>query len=101
MYRRAHKGQERELGPDHPNTLTSVNNLANVLESQGRYKEAEELYRRASEGRESVLGPDHPDTICSVSSLADILKKQQCTMELEEFDKNQDVIAIYKGVCRK
>ncbi|CUS12350.1 unnamed protein product, partial [Tuber aestivum] len=34
------------LGPDHPDTLTSLNNLAIVLESQGKYGESEAMHRR-------------------------------------------------------
>ncbi|CUS08953.1 unnamed protein product, partial [Tuber aestivum] len=40
------------LGKDHPDTLTSVNNLALVLRYQGKYDESEAVNRRALEGRE-------------------------------------------------
>ncbi|APZ54423.1 Tetratricopeptide repeat-containing protein [Salipiger abyssi] len=58
------------MGPEHPDTLTSVNNLAVLYRSTGRYGEAEPLYRRALEARERVLGPEHPDTLRSVNNLA-------------------------------
>ena len=29
----------------HPDTLTSINNLASILSSQGKYDKAEEMYR--------------------------------------------------------
>ncbi len=35
------------LGPKHPDTLTSVNNLAGLLQNKGDYDGAEPLYRRA------------------------------------------------------
>ena len=38
-----------KLGEDHPDTVTSLNNLAGVLEAQGHLKEAEALYREAVE----------------------------------------------------
>jgi hypothetical protein len=41
MNRQALEGYEKELGVNHPDTLTSVSNLASVLERQGRYEEAE------------------------------------------------------------
>ena len=47
---------ERVLGKEHPDTLTSVNNLAALYQAQGRYGEAEPLYRRALEASERVLG---------------------------------------------
>ncbi|CAI4219768.1 unnamed protein product [Parascedosporium putredinis] len=37
---------EKVLGPEAPETLTSMNNLASSLESQRKYKEAEDLYRQ-------------------------------------------------------
>ncbi|VFM95090.1 MAG: Tetratricopeptide repeat-containing protein [Candidatus Kentron sp. G] len=37
---------EAELGPEHPDTLTSLNNLAMLYESQGRYGEAEPLLQQ-------------------------------------------------------
>lgn len=33
------------LGKDHPHTLMSINNLANSLDEQGKYAEAEAIRR--------------------------------------------------------
>jgi tetratricopeptide (TPR) repeat protein len=65
--------REKELGKLHPDTLTSVSNLALVLQDQGKYDEAEKMYRRALEGREKQLGGKHPDTLHSIHSLAFLL----------------------------
>ena len=48
---------ERVLGKEHPDTLTSVNNLAVLYQAQGRYAEAEPLYRRALEASGAGAGP--------------------------------------------
>ncbi len=37
---------EQQLGADHPAVATSLNNLAGLYESQGRYSEVEPLYGR-------------------------------------------------------
>ena len=58
------------MGDDHPNTATSLNNLAFVYESQGRYGEAEPLLQQALEIRRRVLGNDHPNTATSLNNLA-------------------------------
>ena len=58
------------LGPDHPDTLRSVNNLALLYIDERRYVEAEPLSKRLLEARERVLGKDHPDTLTSVNNLA-------------------------------
>lgn len=33
------------LGKEYPDTLMSINNLIEILSSQGSYKEAERIYR--------------------------------------------------------
>jgi CHAT domain-containing protein/tetratricopeptide (TPR) repeat protein len=58
------------LGPDHPDTATSLNNLADLYHSQGAYDKAEPLYLRALAIREKTLGPDHPKTATSLNNLA-------------------------------
>jgi tetratricopeptide (TPR) repeat protein len=40
----------------------SLNNLAGLYDSQGKYAEAEPLYQRALAISEKALGPDHPHT---------------------------------------
>ena len=61
---------ERVLGAEHPDTLISVNNLAGLYESQGRYGEAEPLYVRALAGLQRKLGPEHPTTVVVQKNLA-------------------------------
>jgi tetratricopeptide (TPR) repeat protein len=58
------------LGKDHPDTLSSANNLADLYGTTGRYAEAESLYSRTLETRQRVLGEDHPDTLSSANNLA-------------------------------
>ena len=64
------------LGPEHPDTLTSVNNLAGLLSSKGDYAGAEPLYRRAMDTFDRVLGSEHPHTLGSVSNLAGLLSSK-------------------------
>ena len=52
------QASERTLGPEHPSTLTSVNNLAMLLKAQGNLDDAAALFRRALEARERTLGPE-------------------------------------------
>ena len=71
------------MGPKHPDTLGSVNNLAVLLKSQGKFTEAEPLHRRALEGYEATLGPKHPDTFTSLNNLAGLLESQGKFTEAE------------------
>jgi tetratricopeptide (TPR) repeat protein len=61
---------ERVLGPDHPNTLSSRNDLAGAYQSAGRLGDAIPLYETTLADRERVLGQDHPDTLGSRNNLA-------------------------------
>ena len=50
---------EKDLGREHPDTLTSVNNLAVLYSDQGRYAQAgrkTHSIKRALEAKERVLG---------------------------------------------
>ena len=58
------------LGPDHPSTLASRNNLAGAHESAGRLGQAIALYEQTLADRLRILGPDHPDTLASRNNLA-------------------------------
>ncbi len=55
--------REQALGPNHPDTASSLNNLASLYEHQGEYAKAEPLLKRALTIYEQVLGPNHPTTI--------------------------------------
>ena len=48
----------------------SLNNLAMLLHTEGKYAEAEPLHRRALAMREKALGPEHPDVAQSLNNLA-------------------------------
>jgi tetratricopeptide (TPR) repeat protein len=51
------------LGKAHPDTATSLNNLAYLYQAKGDYDSAEPLYKRALEIAEKVLGAEHPNTV--------------------------------------
>ena len=58
------------LGPDHPDTLASRNNLAGAYEGAGRLGEAITLYEQVLTDRIRILGEDHPHTLASRHNLA-------------------------------
>ena len=58
------------LGPDHPSTLASRNNLAGAYRDAGRLDEAIALYEQTLEDRSRLLRPDHPHTLITRSNLA-------------------------------
>ena len=68
--------REEVLGAEHPDTATSLNNLAFFYDAQGEYKQAESLHLRALEIREKVFGADHPNTATSLNNLASLYENQ-------------------------
>ncbi|WP_394796651.1 tetratricopeptide repeat protein [Armatimonas sp.] len=70
LYERALAISKKALGADHPDTATSLNNLAALYQTQGDYSSALPLYERALAIRETALGADHPDTAQSLNNLA-------------------------------
>ncbi|KAJ5669905.1 uncharacterized protein N7477_005268 [Penicillium maclennaniae] len=64
------------LGADHPDTLTSIANLASTYRNQGRWEEAERLEVYVLETREMKLGADYPNTLISIANLASTYRNQ-------------------------
>jgi len=60
--------------------MTSVDVLAMVLSSQGRYEQAEEMLRQTLSAMEPVLGKRHPDVLMSMRYLV-IMLRCQCKYE--------------------
>ncbi|MBL0926251.1 MAG: tetratricopeptide repeat protein [Phycisphaerales bacterium] len=58
------------LGPEAPETLAAVNNLAVMYRNLERNDDVEQLYRRVIDARTKALGVVHPDTVAAWSNLA-------------------------------
>ncbi|KAI0543307.1 hypothetical protein F4679DRAFT_135027 [Xylaria curta] len=59
------QGYHTKLGAQHPHTLTSLNNLASILQHLKKYEEAEITNRQVLGTYEKELGMEHPDTLRS------------------------------------
>ncbi|KAB8270025.1 purine and uridine phosphorylase [Aspergillus minisclerotigenes] len=77
---------QQVLGPEHPDTLNSMHNLASTYRDQGRWKEAEKLEIQVVEFRKQVLGPEHPDTLNSMHNLASTYRDQGRWKEAEKLE---------------
>jgi len=88
--------RRRELGDDHPDTLTSVHNMTVLLVAEGRADEAEAFALEALEGRRSVLGEENAETLDSMEEMGTVLK------ELGRFDEAEAIrresLATYRRV---
>jgi tetratricopeptide (TPR) repeat protein len=54
----------------------SLNNLAALYQTQGRYADAEPLYKRSVTILEKTLTPEHPDVATSLNNLAALYEAQ-------------------------
>jgi eukaryotic-like serine/threonine-protein kinase len=62
--------RERQLPPDHPDTLATLHNLAVAYRDAGKQPEAVRLFEQVRDTRAVNLGPDHPDTLATLHDLA-------------------------------
>jgi tetratricopeptide (TPR) repeat protein len=74
LHQRALEIREKKLGPEHPDTAASLNDLGMLYDAMGNYQKALLLYQRALEIREKQLGPEHLDTATSLNNLAGLYR---------------------------
>jgi tetratricopeptide (TPR) repeat protein len=75
FHERALAIREKALGPDHPDTAQSLNNLSILAYYEGDYAESARLMRLALAIYEKRLGANQPDTVGSRESLTAIEEK--------------------------
>jgi tetratricopeptide (TPR) repeat protein len=68
--------QTAARGTEHPDTLSTVHNLANTLRNQGDYAGARERYEMVLEAYTRLLGAEHSDTLGTAMGLANTLDDQ-------------------------
>jgi tetratricopeptide (TPR) repeat protein len=91
---------EKALGPDHPDTATSLNNLGALLQAMGHLAEARPYLERALAIREKALGPDHDNeallqaTAQSLNNLGALLQAMGHLAEARPY--YQRALAIYE-----
>ncbi len=64
------KLRQTKLGPEHSDTLSSMNTLANAYRSAGQLDRALPLSEETLKLKQAKLGPEHPDTLTSKVNLA-------------------------------
>ena len=98
LYERALAIREKQLGPEHPDTAESFNNLAVLLHNYRRdLAAARPLCQRALAIREKQLGPEHPDTAASLNNLARLFQDQGDFAGAEPLYER--ALAIYEKAC--
>jgi len=67
MAREVLEGRKRRLGPDNPDTLDSMNDLAGLLLHLGQLDEAEKMLPETLAGMRKAHGPTHPDVATTLT----------------------------------
>ncbi|MBX3327352.1 MAG: tetratricopeptide repeat protein [Nitrospira sp.] len=76
LYREALAIREKVLGPEHPHTAASLNNLAVLHHAQGQDTQAHPLLQRVLVIYEKLFGAEHPATATSLNNLAELYEAQ-------------------------
>jgi hypothetical protein len=70
LQREALEIEKRTLGPEHPDTLLTMENVAVSLEMQGRYAESQRVLEELREIQKRVYGPHSPHIAGTTYGLA-------------------------------
>jgi cellulose biosynthesis protein BcsQ len=86
---------EQQLGPDHRQTLYLRFHIANLLRSQGKFREAREIDAHVLDKQQVVLPADHPHTLMTAGSLAADLRalgefRQALERDQETYERFKD-----------
>ena len=95
-YREVLLFKEKNLGSEHPEVATTLNNLAFLYKSRGEYNQAESLYERALTIDKKVNGDRHPNTARDLNNLGELY------YVMGQYDKakplHEHALSIYEEV---
>ena len=82
-------------------TLSQLREAGDMLLSQGKLDEADEMFSRAFETCRKKLGPDHPETLMAIFKLGICMERRKNFIEAEEkykivYDGRQKVLGADK-----
>ena len=95
LQRQALEQRRRILGENHPGTIASLHNYADLLRSLGRAAEGEPFARQAMEKFRSALGESHPSTLSAMNNYAGLL------MALERYAEAEPICGELYEKARK
>jgi eukaryotic-like serine/threonine-protein kinase len=91
MVKSAANGLQRTLGPDHPQALNALDNLAGRYQDAGKLVEAIALYERVRDALIAELGPNDPQTLNTLNNLAlAYLRAGKLTEAIALFERVRD-----------
>ena len=79
LFERVLRSQSSTLGPDHPSTLTTLQDLAVLFQHRHHYEKAQEMWERLLRGQETSLGKLDIATMTTLHRMATLLNEQVYT----------------------
>jgi tetratricopeptide (TPR) repeat protein len=70
LHQHIHESRKARFGPDHPDTLAAVADLADAYHCAGKWDKSTPLLEQLLEKRRAICGPTHPDTVGTMHNLA-------------------------------
>ncbi|MEE8199620.1 MAG: tetratricopeptide repeat protein [Candidatus Acidoferrales bacterium] len=84
--------EAEKFGEQDPRFAASLNNLAELYRTLGKYAQAEPLYERALAIAEKALGPEHPNAATSLENYAALLHKLNRDAEADKMEARAKAI---------
>ncbi len=84
--------EAEDFGPEDPRLALSLNNLAVLYKTQGKYAQAEPLYKRAIAIDEKALRLDHPKVARTLENYAALLRKMKRDAEAKKLEARAQAI---------
>ena len=95
VLKRSADTRKARLGPDHPETLKSMNDLAVAYEKAGKLDLAVPLSEETLKLQKAKLGPDHPDMLSTMNNLA-VAYKSAGKLDLA-VPLSEETLELYKA----
>src|SRR5271154_3009543 len=92
--------RKKLFGEEHPDTLSSMENLASTYRNQQRLNDAEQLEVQVMDIRKKMFGEEHPDTLSSMENLAGTYWNQQRLNDGEQLEIQVGIGTGNPGVFR-
>ncbi|KAH8806698.1 hypothetical protein DL96DRAFT_1822283 [Flagelloscypha sp. PMI_526] len=99
VYEQETSKMQKELGLEHPNTLTSMNDLASTYSDLGQHKDALKLKEQVLALRTQILGAEHPDTLITMNDLANTYS--DLGQHKDALKLNEQVLALRTQILGK
>ena len=85
-------GEAEMFGEQDQHIATSLNKLAALYYTQGKYVQAEPLYQRSLAILQKALGPEHPNLASSLENYARLLRKMDRNAEAKKLEARAEAI---------